>query len=66
MFSKKKFNISIEKFDINPPFCVFLPCYTYQCGWKHTDIKLQTLQDKDMNLLLRKNNRGVIGTFVGW
>ena len=45
-------NISIEEFGINPLYCVSLPGYTWQCGMKCTDIKLQTLQDKDLILTL--------------
>ena len=32
---------------------------------KHTDIKLQTLQDKDMILLLENNIRGGISSVMG-
>ena len=36
--------------DINPLYCAPLPGYTWQCRLKYSDIKLQTLQDKDMIL----------------
>ena len=39
--------------------------YTWQCGIKYTDIKLQTLQDKDMILLLENNIRGGISSVMG-
>ena len=39
--------------------------YTWQCRIKHTDIKLQTLQDKDMIMLLEKNNRGGKSSVMG-
>ena len=46
--------ISFEKYGINLLYCVGLPGYTWQCGMKHTYIKLQALQDKDIILLLEK------------
>ena len=51
--------ISVIEYGINPLYCVSLPGYTWQCGLKYTGINLQTLQDKDMILLLEKNIRGV-------
>ena len=42
-----------------------LPCYSWQCGMKHTDIKLQTLQDNDMTLLIENNIRGGVSSFMG-
>ena len=35
-----------------------LPGYTWQCGMKYTGIKLQTLQDEDLIVLLEINFRG--------
>ena len=35
----------IGEFDNQPLYYVNLPGYTWQCGKKYTDIKLQTLQD---------------------
>ena len=55
---EKFIKMSIEEYGINLVYCVSLPGYTWQCGMKHTDIKLQTLQDKDMILLLENNIRG--------
>ena len=46
-------------------YCVSLPGYTWQCGLKHTDINLQTLQDKDMILIIEKNIRGGISSVMG-
>ena len=46
-------------------YCVSLPGYTWQCGLKYTGINLQTLQDKDMILLLENNIRGGIGSVIG-
>ena len=49
---EKFIKASIDEFATNSVFCVSLPSYTWQCGLKYTDIKLETLQDKDMILLL--------------
>ena len=62
---EKFIKISVEEFGINPLYCVSLPGYTWQCGMKYTDINLQTLQDKDMNLLLENNIRGGISSVMG-
>ena len=42
-----------------------LPGYTWQCGLKYAGINLQTLQDKDMILLLENNIRGGISSVMG-
>ena len=42
-----------------------LPSYTYQCALKYTDIKLQTLQEKDLILLIENNIRGGISSVMG-
>ena len=52
---EKFIKVSVNEFDINPLYCVSLPGYTWQCGLKYTGINLQTLQDKDMILLLENN-----------
>ena len=57
--------VSTEEYEINPLYCVSLPGYTYQCALKYTDIKLQTLQDKDLILLLENNIRGGISSVMG-
>ena len=62
---EKFIKISIEQFDINPLYCVSLPGYTWNCGLKYTGINLQTLQDKDMILLLENNIRGGISSVMG-
>ena len=62
---EKFVEISIDQFDINPLYCVSLPGYTWQCGLKDTEINLQTLQDKDMILLLENNIRGGISSVMG-
>ena len=62
---EKFIKISAEEFGINPLYCVSLPGYTWQCGMKYTDINLQTLQDKEMILLLENNIRGGISSVMG-
>ena len=62
---EKFIKVSVNKFDINPLYCVSLPGYTWQCGLKYTGINLQTLQDKDMILLLENNIRGGISSVMG-
>ena len=62
---EKFIKISVEEFDINPLYCVSLPGYTWQCGLKYTRINLQTLQDKDMILLLENDIRGGISSIMG-
>ena len=62
---EKFIKISVEEYGINPVYCVSLPGYTWQCGMKYTDINLQTLQDKDMILLLENNIRGGISSVMG-
>ena len=56
---------STEEHGINPLYCVSLPGFTYQCALKYTDIKLQTLQDKDLILLIENNIRGCISSVMG-
>ena len=62
---EKFIKISVEEYGINPLYCVSLPGYTWQCGMKYTGINLQTLQDKDMILLLENNIRGGISSVMG-
>ena len=62
---EKFIEISIDQYDINPLYSVSLPGYTWQCGLKYTGINLQTLQDKDMILLLENNIRGGISSVMG-
>ena len=62
---EKFLKVSFEEYGINPVYCVSLPSYTYQCALKNTDIKLQTLQDKDMILLRENNIRGGIPSVMG-
>ena len=62
---KNLIEVSYDQFEINPLYCVSLPGYTYECGLKHTNIKLQTLQDKDLILLLENNIRAGISSVMG-
>ena len=62
---EKVVKVSFEEYKINPPYCVSVPGFTYQCALKDTDIKLQTLQDKDLILLIEKKIRGGISTVMG-
>ena len=62
---EKYIKISVNEFGYNTLYCVSLLGYTWQCGLKYTDIKLQTLQDKDMILILENNIRGGISSVMG-
>ena len=62
---EKFIKVSINEFKINPLYCVSLPGYTWQCGLKYTGTNLQTLQDKDMILLIENNIRGGISSVMG-
>ena len=56
---------SIEDYGINPLYCVSLPGYTWQCGMKCTDIKLQTLQDIGLILIKQFIVRGGKSSIIG-
>ena len=62
---EKFVKVSFEEYGINPLYCVSLPGYTYQCALKYTNIKLQTLQDKDLILSLENNIRGGTSSVMG-
>ena len=62
---EKFVKVSTEEYKINPLYCISLPGYTYQCALKYTNIKLQTLQDKDLILLIENNIRGGISSVMG-
>ena len=62
---EKFVKVSTKEYGINPLYCVSLPGYTYQCALKYTDIKLQTLQDRDLILLIENNIRGGIRSVMG-
>ena len=61
---EKFVKVSFEESGINPLYCVSLPSLTYQCALKYTNITLQTLQDKDMNLLIENIIRGGISSVI--
>ena len=62
---QKFVKVSFEEYGINPLYCVSQTGYTYQCALKYTNIKLQTLQDKDLILLIENNIRGGISSVMG-
>ena len=62
---EKFIKVSQNEFGISPLYFDSLPGYTWECGLKYTNIKLQTLQDKDMILLLENNIRGGISGVFG-
>ena len=62
---EKFIKVSVNEYKINPLYFVSLPGYTWECGLKYTGINLQTLQDKDMILLLENNIRGGISSVMG-
>ena len=63
--TEKFAKVSTAEYGINPLYCVSLPGYTYQCALKYTDIKFQTLQDKDLIFFLENNIRGGISSVMG-
>ena len=65
MFLKKNIKASQNDFGISPLYRVSIPGYTWECRLKYKNIKLQTLQDKDMILLLEKGIRGGILGVMG-
>ena len=62
---EKFIKVSLNEYKINPLYCVSLPGYPWECGLKYTGINLQTLQDKDMILMLENNIRGGILSVMG-
>ena len=62
---EKFVKVSTEEYGINLLYFIFLPGYTYECALKYTDIKLQTLQDKDLILLGENITRGVLSSVLG-
>ena len=62
---EKFIKVSQNKFGISPLYFVSLPGYTWSCGLKYTNIKLQTLQDKEMIFLLENGIRGGISGVMG-
>ena len=55
---------STEEYGLNLLYSMSLPSYTYQCALNYTNIKVQTLQDKDMFLLIENSIRGGISSVM--
>ena len=62
---EKSINVSVNEYGFNPLYSVSLPSYTWQCGLKYTGINLQTVQDKDMILLIENIIRVGISGVMG-
>ena len=62
---EKSVKVSEYKYGISLLYFVSLPGYTWACGLKHTNIRLQTLHDKEMILLLENGVRGGISGVMG-
>ena len=62
---EKFIKVSQNEFGVSPLYFVSLPGYNWECGLKFTNIKLQTLQDKDMILFLENGIRGGISGVMG-
>ena len=62
---EKFIKVSVNEFGILPLYCVSLPGYTWQYGLKYTGMNLETLQDKDMILLLENSIHGGISSVMG-
>ena len=62
---EKFIKVSQNEIGISPLYFVSLPGYTWACGLKYTNIRLQTLQDKEMILLLENGIRGGISGVMG-
>ena len=61
---EKFVKVSFEEYAINLLYCVSLPGYIYQCALKYIDIKLHTLQDKDLILLIENIIRGGVSSVM--
>ena len=57
--------VSIKELDSNLLFCVSFPGCTWECGLNYIDIKLQTLDDKELHLPFENNIRGGISLVMG-
>ena len=62
---EKFVKVSTKEYGINPLYCVSSPGYDYQCALNYTDINLQTLQDKDLILIIENSIRGGISSVMG-
>ena len=57
--------VSENKYGIILLYFVSLPGFTWACGLKYTNVRLQTLQDKEMILLIENGLRGGISGIMG-
>ena len=62
---EKFVKVPAEEYGMKPLYCISLPGSTYQCALKYTDIKVKTLQDEDLILLLENNIRGGLSGVMG-
>ena len=62
---EKFIKVSTKNYGNNPLYCVSIYGYTLQCCLKYMDIKLQTIQDKDMILLIENNIRVEMSSVMG-
>ena len=61
---EKFVKVSIKENGINSLYCVSLPGYTCQCALKNTDNNIQTLQGKNLILLLENKIKGGISSVM--
>ena len=62
---EKFIKVSFYEMEINLLYCVSFSGYTWQCGLKYTGINIQTLQEKDMSLVLENKICGGISSVMG-
>ena len=62
---QKFVEVSTKENGINPLYCVSLIVYTYHFALKHADINVQTLQPKDLILIIGNKNRQGLSTVMG-
>ena len=62
---EKCFKVAVKKYGNNLLKSVSLPGYTYQCALKYGDPEIQTLQGKDLILLIESISGGVISSVMG-
>ena len=61
---EKFVKVSVNDIGNNPIYCLSLPGFTWECELNYTGKNLQTLQDKDMILLLENIIRGGISSVL--
>ena len=62
---EKFLKVSIFEIQVNFLYCVSLPGFTWLCGLKNTDKKLQTLQDEEIILISENNIRVGVSSVLG-